>query len=908
MRIEEAAGPGVGPWLTERLSAWGIATLTDIQINALGAGIADGQSMIVSAPTSSGKTLVGEIAVLAALRSGVRAIYLVSHKALADQKYQDFVSRFGEKSDDPIASVGLNTGDRAEGDIDAQLMVATYEKALGLILTGQLKASDALVVADELQIVGESGRGPEIESLCAVFRKNGLRQFVALTATVENPEDLAGWMACSLVRSYQRDVPLLQEIWYSGRIYQTVFGQEDGQEVGLGIAPASNVIEVVEQLINLGRGPVLVFTESRKEAGNYAEAFGKRRARAADGIDIAEQLDLFSEPTESSERLRGNAEKRVAFHTADLSPQERQVIEAGFMDSKFDVCFATSTLAAGVNYPFRSIVFPKLTFQWGSRAGTMLPRSDYRNMSGRAGRLGMHEQGFSVLLPLNSVELAHANSLVKPTNDRLESQLISLSLRKSILMLVASRLASNLGEVIEFFRNSLYWYQTLERNPVKLKALEKKSGDAIQWLVAHGLVRDDDGGLLITALGHGAALSGLLPSTAIQMVEMLRRFSAEFTQDFDSWIYGLLYAVCASDEFRSERPSRFLPWPLTSSHDSTTYWRSKKLPVILDDADTKLSQCAHAMAFYVEGVADRKIAHITKLSSGSIHRLAIDVAWVLDGLHKLTSVPELGCSQALGNQVAMLARRVRWGAPPEALDVIRVAERHGVPGFGRQRAMALIAHGIATIHDVLATAKEKLVEVLRSDHRAEALLGAASSAAGLGQSRLATSHHRIAQGLGIENLVDRCNDSLGVDYEKAIAAFLQVETNWAVTILDDGIRQNVPDLLVRLGDIQLLVECKTSSKNPPLIKKEDAWAVMQKAADFDKEMRRVTLGKSAFDESSKRKAAACHDITLVEHSIFIEGLLRVHSGTLAPADFLVWLSAPGVTELDRLGGTPTFAV
>jgi helicase len=112
--------------------------LTDVQVCALKAGVADGRSMIVSAPTSSGKTLVGEIAILTALRNGERAIYLVSHKALADQKYLDFVSRFGELASEPIASVGLNTGDRAEGDVDAQLMVATYEKALGLTLTGQL--------------------------------------------------------------------------------------------------------------------------------------------------------------------------------------------------------------------------------------------------------------------------------------------------------------------------------------------------------------------------------------------------------------------------------------------------------------------------------------------------------------------------------------------------------------------------------------------------------------------------------------------------------------------------------------------------------------------------------------------------------------------------------------------------
>lgn len=95
MNIADATGAGVGSWLTDRLASWGISKLTDVQMRALDAGIADSTSMIVSAPTSSGKTLIGEIAVLAALRTGTRAVYLVSHKALADQKYLDFISRFG---------------------------------------------------------------------------------------------------------------------------------------------------------------------------------------------------------------------------------------------------------------------------------------------------------------------------------------------------------------------------------------------------------------------------------------------------------------------------------------------------------------------------------------------------------------------------------------------------------------------------------------------------------------------------------------------------------------------------------------------------------------------------------------------------------------------------------------------
>jgi helicase len=147
---------------------------------------------------------------------------------------------------------------------------------------------------------------------------------------------------------------------------------------------------------------------------------------------------------------------------------------------------------------------------------------------------------------------------------------------------------------------------------------------------------------------------------------------------------------------------------------------------------------------------------------------------------------------------------------------------------------------------------------------------------------------------------------LGTDYEAAVADLLRVEVAWAVTILDDGTRPNVPDLLIELGSQQILLECKTCTKSPPLIKKEEAWAVLQKAADFDPTMRRVTLGKPAFDETSKKKAAASKDITLVEHSVFMEGLLRVHGGTISAPDFMAWLSSPGVAELERLGGSPTY--
>ena len=89
--------------------------------------------------------------------------------------------------------------------------------------------------------------------------------------------------------------------------------------------------------------------------------------------------------------------------------------------------------------------------------------------------------------------------------------------------------------------------------------------------------------------------------------------------------------------------------------------------------------------------------------------------------------------------------------------------------------------------------------------------------------------------------------------------------------------------------------------------KDKAFAVVQKALDFDPRMKRVTLGKPDFDEHSKKKAAASPSITLVRHRVFMEGLMRVLTGRLTASDFVEWLAEPGVTDLGRLRGTPTYA-
>ncbi len=909
MEIRELLAPGLTDAIRNTISSWGIASFTHIQGLALEAGVADGRSQVVCAPTSSGKTLVGEIAILAALSRGQRCLYLVSHKALADQKYLDFTDRFGGLPVNGGVTVGLSTGDRDEGEMSPQVLIATYEKLLALLLSAQIDVSQVVIIADELQILGEDGRGPNIETLCAIFRQQGILQLVALTATIGNASELAAWLSCDLVLSHARDVDLHQEIWNSGRGYRLRFGQEEGEPCHVGTVLPQDPIHVVRQLITMGRAPVLVFTESRNEATDFATRYSQTAVRTAGGIALAEQLALYSEPTESSDQLHESVQKRVCFHTADLTAQQRQVIEQGFSENQFDVCFATSTLAAGVNFPFRSVVFPKLTYQYGEREGNMLIRSDYRNMSGRAGRLGLHPDGYAILLPRNPRELAHANKIMLPDNDHIESQLVRLSMRRTVLALVSFNVVSDRKSLTDFFQHSLYWHQIRERNPRKLDDVVASAIAATDWLLEQRLLEEDYGIILATPVGKAVAQSGLLPTTAVAFIEMMTKNASSLEADFDSYIPGLIHWVCGCPEFSSKRPSRFLPWPAGRRLvDSAGFLRTHALLSPLDRTDTRTNQCAHAVTLFAQGAVERHIRFHTSIPSGQLHRLSTEVAWIFDGLRKIASVPELGHPQTLTNKMSMLSQQIQWGAPTDALDILRVAQREGVPGFGRQRAVALLQQGILTFDQLLGAAREKLSAVLGNERRITSLLKAVANSLGSRAAKFQKLHQEVAEKIGLEEAIKSCSETLGIEYDAAVKTLLQTEASWQVTLLDDGIQQNVPDLMLVLGSTSLLIECKTTTKKPPLIKKEEAFAVLQKSIGYDHAMRRITLGKPGFDDHSKKKVQSATDVTLVEHEVFIEGMLRVATQSVTPEDFVAWLSAPGLTELDRLGGVPSYEI
>ena len=173
-------------------------------------------------------------------------------------------------------------------------------------------------------------------------------------------------------------------------------------------------------------------------------------------------------------------------------------------------------------------------------------------MSGRAGRLGHHPDGFAVLLPRTGVEVAHANKIVLPENQYLESKLVQLSMSRTVLSLISSRVVESREALTDFFQNTFYWHQIRERNPKKLEDVIKSAFIATQWLTANNLVEEVQNILLPTPLGKAVAASGLLPTTAMQFLTVVATNHAAIDGNFESYIVGLIHWVVRPEQLPTD--------------------------------------------------------------------------------------------------------------------------------------------------------------------------------------------------------------------------------------------------------------------------------------------------------------------------------------------------------------------
>lgn len=415
--------------------------LDDFQEEAL-THISNGKSVVVCAPTGAGKTCIAQMAIHKALAEGSRIFYTTPLKALSNQKFSDFDTKYGEDK------VGLLTGDTSINR-DAQIVVMTTEVFRNMLYgTNFGSVSDNLkdvryVVLDEVHYMNDEQRGTVWEESIIYCPTNV--QIIALSATVANSQQLTDWIntvhsKTELVYTDFRPVPLRYHYYDSSKPNDILpLLTPDGQ-LNRKIKPESKakyfsaknkkvpqrqvVKDVVSVLHHKNMLPAIYFTFSRKKCDEQMEKCSGLCLTTPD--EQKEIKRIVEEYLAENPYLANNKHIEyilcgVAAHHAGLLPGWKVLVEKLFQKGLIKVVFATETLAAGINMPARSTVISSVSKRTDS-GHRMLTPSEFLQMSGRAGRRGMDEIGYVTIVGTAFQSPEEVADLVRSDANPLESR------------------------------------------------------------------------------------------------------------------------------------------------------------------------------------------------------------------------------------------------------------------------------------------------------------------------------------------------------------------------------------------------------------------------------------------------------------------------------------------------------
>jgi superfamily II RNA helicase len=443
------------------------------------AHIANDRSVVVCAPTGSGKTLIAEFAAYRCLDKGKKLFYTTPLKALSNQKFTDLKERFGEQN------VGLLTGDMAINR-DARMVVMTTEvfrnMLYGLSSDSHLLEAVDTVVLDECHFMNDRERGTVWEE-CIIYCPRHIH-LIALSATVANAEELTRWIdkehgPTSLVFSDFRPVPLRFSYYFKDKI-QPLFEQGSTKELNKQLKGDTQVPREVRKKQTSGRPDKLLTALAEKDM-LPAIVFTFSRRGCDDALKQCKGIDLL--PPEQSDKLKSEIDTYLeqhpylaehqhlpylymgfASHHAGLLPALKVLVESLFQQGLLKVVFATETLAAGINMPARTTVISSISKRTGE-GHRLLTASEFLQMSGRAGRRGMDTIGYVVIMSSAFKSAKEVAQLASSPAEPLNSQFTPT------YGMVLNLLSRHTMDECEFLLNKSFGQFTAER---RLKPLQKE--------------------------------------------------------------------------------------------------------------------------------------------------------------------------------------------------------------------------------------------------------------------------------------------------------------------------------------------------------------------------------------------------------------------------------------------------
>jgi helicase len=691
--------------LKEVILRSGIAELYPPQEEAVNAGVLDCKNLVLASPTASGKTLIAELAGLKhVLERNGKVIYLTPLRALANEKYDEFKKYTTlRKKDGKRVTVGISTGDFDSNDPWLQrndIIVTTNEKADSL-LRHRAKWMDeiTLVVADEIHLLNEAERGPTLEVVLArLMQISPETQILALSATINNVDEIAAWLKAQYVITEWRPVTLKEGVLLNDEIQY-----KDGDARKIDKKTRNPAINIVLNTIKNG-GQALVFASTRKNSASAAKQIAEQTSQVLSKPmkrtleHEAERILSTGERTRISENLADLVKCGTAFHHAGLAGAHRKLIEDLFRQGKIKVLTATPTLAFGVNLPARTVVIQDYRRYEAGYGYYPIAVLEYKQMAGRAGRPKYDKAGEAILIAKTADEADYLMDnyiLAKP--ERIWSRLaVEKIIRGHVLATVASDFAKTENGVYEFFAKTFYAHQ------YDIKAIRSLIAKILKYLTDEGMLVFNGDEVSATKFGKRVSELYIDPASAVVIRDSLRNKPAFLTE------LSLLHLVAHTPDMGPVmRPySQELDQLAITMEDHRDELFTQP-PNEWDDHfayEEFLGEVKTAIVLqnWIEETTEDALIERFRVQPGDLYKTIENAKWLLHATDELAML--FGCKEILPLTYELI-ERVSKGIKKELLPIVKLE------GIGRVRGRIIYNAGYKTIEDVKHATLEELTNL-----------------------------------------------------------------------------------------------------------------------------------------------------------------------------------------------------
>ncbi|MGC9157286.1 MAG: DEAD/DEAH box helicase [Candidatus Micrarchaeia archaeon] len=692
--------------VVEAAKARGISKLTPPQEEAIKKGLIFGNNMVVASPTASGKTFIAEMAMIrAVLHDFKKAIYVAPMRALVSEKYEEIKNAY------PFLKVAISIGDLDSLDpwlANYDIIFVSTEKLDSLIRHGiDWLDKVGVIVFDEVHMLDDPSRGPTLDVLITKLKYLCRHaQFIALSATIGNADELARWFYAKLVESDYRPVKLEKGVAYMGKAYFS-----DNREEAL--AGNSKIPEhrIAEDTLAMKK-QLLIFYATKKYAESGAEKLASiveptlTEAEKKELEKVSEKiLHALSRPTAQCEKLASLVKRGVAFHHSGLVNEQRHEVEQAFKANLIKAICSTTTLGLGVNLPAHTVVVRDTSRYSEEEGASKLGVNEVVQLFGRAGRPAYDTEGRALLIARSKYEISdlferYINAPLDPISSKLGALPV---LRTHVLAFIATEMFRTKESIAEFLSSTFYGFQFGNHG-----LLYDMTSTLVDTLEEWGFVRGRGSAYEATRIGKRVSELYIDPLTAKWLIDTLPHVQDDL---------GILFAISNTLEMRpyakatEEAEEAFVDYiPLLRKANINF---EQEMPFY---DPVKPMSTALMLRDWCEEMPEREIIEKYDTTPGSLFTKITNADWLLYSSIELAKL--------IGVRVAKLHEmrvRVKYGIKSELFDLVRLEQ------VGRVRARLMYNNGIRKVADLRTKENEKKVESLFGKELAKKILEQAMS-------------------------------------------------------------------------------------------------------------------------------------------------------------------------------------